>query len=177
MAEVIVKRYGSAFYSACDGDSIRECLSQLKDVCEVLQDYIEVLRNPIIEYERKRDTILKALDGYDVRVVNLILLLTKNNHISELKDIYDYVNRMYMEEHNIKVVKVISARPLNADVVDRIYKKLGSKAGYTLKLEHEIDPHILGGFQLKFDDRILDLSVVNRLREVKKSLQNVDVSG
>lgn len=176
MAEIIAKRYGTAFYNACEGPDIKLCLAQLGDVCSMLSSYIDALKNPIIEYEKKQATIVKALAGYDARVINLVLLLIKNNHIDELKDVYEYVNHVYMEAHNVKVVKVISARPLSADVLEKIHKKLNVKEGYTLKIESVVDPRILGGFQLKFDNRILDLSVINRLREVKKSLQNVDVS-
>lgn len=176
MAEIIAKRYGTAFYNACEGTDIKLCLAQLGDVCSVLSNYIEALKNPVIGYEKKQTAIVKALSGYDARVVNLVLLLIKNNHIDELKDVYEYVNRMYMDMHNVKVVKVVSARPLNAEVLEKIHKKLNVKKDYIVKIENEVDPRILGGFQLKLDNRILDLSVVNRLREVKKSLQNVDVS-
>ncbi|SHE98684.1 F-type H+-transporting ATPase subunit delta [Caldanaerobius fijiensis DSM 17918] len=176
MAEIIAKRYGTAFYNACEDTDIKLCLAQLGEVCSMLSNYIEALKNPVIGYEKKQTAIVKALSGYDARVVNLVLLLIKNNHIDELKDVYEYANRMYMDMHNVKVVKVVSARPLNAEVLEKIHKKLNVKKDYIVKIENEVDPRILGGFQLKLDNRILDLSVVNRLREVKKSLQNVDVS-
>lgn len=176
MAEVVAKRYGTAFYDACEGPDAEACIAQLGDACRLLSSFVEALKNPVIEYERKETAVRKALKDFDKRVVNLVLLLIKNGHVDDIQGIYEYVNRLYMEAHRIKVVKVVSARPLKSGVIEAIERKLSEGMDYSLKLESEVDPAILGGLQLKFDDRILDLSVKNRLNLVRRSLQNVDVS-
>jgi F-type H+-transporting ATPase subunit delta len=68
----------------------------------------------------------------------------------------------------IALVKV--AAPLTQDQQTRLTTALTSKVGQPVRINIEIDPHVIGGVSVKFADEIVDGSISNRLAGAARAL-------
>ena len=68
----------------------------------------------------------------------------------------------------IALVKV--AAPLTQDQQTRLVTALTSKVGQPVRINIEIDPHVIGGVSVKFADEIVDGSISNRLAGAARAL-------
>ena len=68
----------------------------------------------------------------------------------------------------IALVKV--AAPLTQDQQTRLATVLTSKVGQPVRINIEIDPHVIGGVSVKFADEIVDGSISNRLAGAARAL-------
>jgi len=57
---------------------------------------------------------------------------------------------------------------MNEENKARIIEKLKPVIKGTIELEVEVDPRLIGGFQLFFDDYLYDASLLKQLKELKK---------
>ena len=68
----------------------------------------------------------------------------------------------------IALVKV--AAPITQDQQTRLVTALTSKVGQPVRINIEIDPHVIGGVSVKFADEIVDGSISNRLAGAARAL-------
>jgi F-type H+-transporting ATPase subunit delta len=68
----------------------------------------------------------------------------------------------------IALVKV--AAPIDQDQQTRLVTALTSKVGQPVRINIEIDPHVIGGVSVKFADEIVDGSISNRLAGAARAL-------
>jgi F-type H+-transporting ATPase subunit delta len=68
----------------------------------------------------------------------------------------------------IALVKV--AAPINQDQQTRLATALTGKVGQPVRINIEIDPHVIGGVSVKFADEIVDGSISNRLAGAARAL-------
>lgn len=174
MAQVIVRKYSEAFFTACESGNADKCMKELGMLAQLDDHVIDMLQNPIIDTGVKLSLVKGVLDGYEPEVVNLILLLVQNRHIESLKEINEYVNDLYMYRHNIRMITIVSARKLPDDTIDRIKAHLIKEGD--AKVKNEVDPDIIGGIQIKSDDKMLDLSIKSKLTYVKRSLHKQPIN-
>lgn len=67
-------------------------------------------------------------------------------------------------------LKIVSTLPLTNEEKDRALKKANKFLGNIVKIEYQIDPSILGGLIFKTKDKILDLSIAEKLNQVRNLL-------
>ena len=132
-----------------------------------------VLRNPIINHDKKRN-ILHAI--FDNRMNKLTLaafdLITKKNRENILIDIatefqiqYNIL-KGYQEADLTTTIKLDeSLRKKFNDLVENISKKKSM-------LNEIVDEEIVGGFVLNVGDRRLDNSIKSQLNQLKRELTN-----
>lgn len=107
----------------------------------------------------------------------LIALLRKNNRLDYLKPIFHRYTDMYYASAGIIHVRLVTAVPapgLDEKICDLINKHKKCR----IVIETRVDPSLVGGFVLEFDDRLLDASVrrqieILRTRFVEKNTRLV----
>jgi F-type H+-transporting ATPase subunit delta len=74
----------------------------------------------------------------------------------------------------IHVVKLATATELTAELKAAIESKITKAQGFpTIELETSVDEKLIGGFVLEFDNKLVDASILNDLKEIKQQfLQN-----
>jgi len=129
-----------------------------------------MLKSPIISAERK-NSALNALFGssMDSLTMAYLTLLVNKGREGYLPEIAAEFVSQYKVLQKITTVKVISAAPLSDSVLNDLKSKL-LKSGITnpnLDIQTSIEPDLLGGFVLEFDNKRYDASVANKLAELK----------
>ncbi|MEI6836046.1 MAG: ATP synthase F1 subunit delta [Candidatus Falkowbacteria bacterium] len=103
---------------------------------------------------------------------NFVALLGRNRDLSLEPAICQAFSNIWNKENGEVVAKLTSARELGKEsrttVVDYLTKKSGAK---NVILEETIDPKILGGFILKYNNKIIDGSLRSSLSELKGEMK------
>jgi F-type H+-transporting ATPase subunit delta len=101
------------------------------------------------------------------------ILLTKGRE-AYLPDIAVTFLAQYKKMKHISTVKLITANPLEEGALDAIKAKLVESTTTEDKVEIsvEVDPDLIGGFVIEFEDNIYDASVSTKLDELKKGFRD-----
>lgn len=83
---------------------------------------------------------------------------------------------MLNDAHNgVIEAKVTSAKPLESKVLKRLESSIGGSSfvgqGKTLKLKNEVNPDIKGGLVVEVGDRIVDVSIANKVAKLNQTLR------
>lgn len=131
-----------------------------------------VMSNPFVSETEKRSLITTAAGGENAILDDFVKLMAKNNRIDIIRVVVlEYIS-LYRRENNIYHVEITSAATLkDADrvrltaMVERTLEK-----GATAECSFDVDPSLIGGFVVNIDNRRLDASVSNELKELRLSL-------
>ena len=93
--------------------------------------------------------------------------LKKENKLNLLPEILRGLTKKADEMGNNATV--FSSSQLSKSQEDEVTKIVGENFGST-KVEFEVDPDLIGGLKVKIGDKVLDLSVQNKLDYLTKSI-------
>lgn len=134
------------------------------------RDLYLMLKSPIIHTDKKiavLDALFKGkLDSLTLSYLHLLVNKGRESYIPEIAEEF---SGQYKILKKITDVRVVTATPLSDAVLADLKKKLLA-SGITsenLNVEVKVDPEIIGGFVLEFDNKRYDASVAHKLDELK----------
>ena len=148
-------------------DQVNNDMSGIESVFRQNHDLLLVMKNPIIQNEKKA-AILRALFESKVSpfTMSLLTLLTRKNRENIVFEISTEFQSQYREKLGIKIVEVTTTQPINDEQRANFKTMISSKAKKVVLIE-KIDESILGGFILKMDDLQVDETVRTKLHTIK----------
>lgn len=98
-------------------------------------------------------------------------ILARNRQLGKIKEIIACFEIIWQRENGELLVNLQSARPLVGGAKDIVvdYLKDKTKAA-SIILEEEIDQSLIGGFILRYDNRIIDTSIKSQLNALRTKL-------
>jgi ATP synthase F1 delta subunit len=105
-------------------------------------------------------------------ILRFLTLLAMHNRFSLLPVIADMYQRLYDEEQGIVDIFVISAAPLKEDEETQITDLLKQRWPQP-RVMFSVNSQLLGGFQVLVGSCLYDLSLANRLQQLKTKLSGV----
>jgi len=167
-------RYSRAlFQSALEKkilDNVYHDMIFISEICKIAETK-EFLNSPIIVPSKKEAIFHKMLgDNVEKITLSTIDLIVKNGRESFIPAIA----RVFI--HETKKFKGITESVLTTAVKvdDKVKKQITDLISDVFKTKVElkeiIDPEIVGGFILQVDDNLIDASIRNKLRKIKKEL-------
>ncbi|MFR9166582.1 MAG: F0F1 ATP synthase subunit delta [Dysgonomonas sp.] len=173
---MISMRYARALFEYALEKKEEDILfAEMKNVSEAYTEnkgLRAALDNPVLAFEDKLK-LMKAAAGTKnlseaySRFAELLLHQRRENHLQAISLVY---LDLYRKHKNINVGKLVTASPVNDEVVGKMKSFLQSKQSGTLEFESVIDPGIDGGFILYIDTYRLDASISTQLRKIKEQL-------
>ena len=82
----------------------------------------------------------------------------------------EYVNRANRLLGRIEA-ELVSAKVLTEEEIESVRVLLSKKLGKEVKLNHRVDPDVIGGFYVLVDGHIFDCTVRTDLNNMKESLK------
>jgi F-type H+-transporting ATPase subunit delta len=169
----IATRYAKSLIDlAAEQGKLQQVSADLGKLSEAAKnrDLYLMLKSPIISADKKND-VLKALFGgnMDSLTMAYISLLVNKGREAYLPEIAAEFAAQYKALQKITTVKVTFAAPIGDAVIADLKARL-VKSGIThpnLEVETSVDPDLIGGFVLEFDDKRYDASVANKLAGLK----------
>jgi len=72
---------------------------------------------------------------------------------------------------------VLSVIELNENIKEEIKRILENKTGLNIGIKNRIDKSILGGIVIKIGDRVIDLSIKNKIEDLRTKLRSIKLEG
>lgn len=178
--ESIIKIYSNSLFQVSQEENIERLLfsqmSILKSIFNDNMQLIKILKVPTINKFEKREIIDKIFQNkFDIHIVNFIKILIDSNRISLLLKIIDYYKKLYYKKNNIVKVTVILAIELTDIEKEDIVLKCERLLGKQVIVDYIVDKTIIGGIIIKTIDCLYDMSIKNKLDNIKNSILNVSL--
>ncbi len=177
----VARKYGQAIFElAAEKDMLEEVAEDLKSLRETInevRDFKNLLYHPRIEDQKKKDVFLQlTADEISDLTQDFCQLLIDKRRIRFLYHIVRDFEKRLNEAEKILEVEVISAIDLPEDLQERIKTRLEEVTEYRVELENSVDEDLIGGFQIKVGDKIIDGSIKGELDKLQKKLEQIPVS-
>jgi len=173
---LIAQRYADALVQiAKDGkltfEKISKDLNLISEILEQSKDLKEVLVNPVISIDDKKEILDKVFSNeVDVLIINFLKILTDKNKFDIFDDILEAYNKSIDNINNIKRVSVTSAVTMPEDAKSRLKQKLEEKLKANVIIDLNINKDIIAGLVIKIDDNVIDMSLRHKLEDLSKSI-------
>ena len=134
------------------------------------RDLYLMLKSPIVNADKKIAALNQLFKGdLDSLTMAYLELLVNKGREQYVPEIAAEFIHQYNVLKKITTVRVTSATPLDESVLADLRKKLLNSGVTTENLDIEVlvDPKLIGGFVLEFDNKRYDASVANKLAELK----------
>jgi len=159
-------------------DRVENELGQLKDEIVFNLDLKKYLSDTAIHSSEKIKSMLNILGEDSTRSIKtisaMIILFDALDHTEQIyKDYIELANR-YKKQVS---VEVISAIELDEKMLTEIKKDVDSKTGLDVRVKNTVDKSIIGGLLIKIGERIIDLSVKNKIEDLKSKLKALEIRG
>lgn len=121
--------------------------------------------------------LLEALQGTapsdsDKVLDNFVKILAENNDLKLFEQISKELHQLDLAQKGIKLAQVTSAKPLSSSNEKEIVETLNTLLKSKVELNKSLDENLVGGVVVRVDDLLIDASVKNSLKQLKKDLSN-----
>ncbi len=117
-----------------------------------------------ISHIQDKDKIGKILK----RFVDIVI---ENGDLSKTDLILENFTKIYNLKLGILEANVTSRFNLNDETIANVKKYIMQKSGFeNIKINTNIDKNILGGVIIKYNDKVLNISLKNKLRQLKQQM-------
>ncbi|MCB0527944.1 MAG: ATP synthase F1 subunit delta [Saprospiraceae bacterium] len=150
-------------------EQVHADISTLKEAAGNRDLYL-MLKSPIIHADKKIAVLDAIFKGkIDALTMSYLQLLVNKGRESYVPEIAHEFGTQYKLLKKITTVRVITAVPLSEGVMEDLKKRLLASdiTSDHLEVVTKVDPELIGGFVLEFDDKRYDASVSHKLDELK----------
>lgn len=106
-------------------------------------------------------------------ITNFVSRLNKDRVLYKAEEIINEFEKLIQADSGEMLVEVKSARPLSNEAKLSLRSYLEKKSGAKkIEMKEELDASLLGGFVVRYDDRVIDGSLKNNLAQFHKQLSN-----
>jgi F-type H+-transporting ATPase subunit delta len=174
LANVYAKSLYELASNAGGQDKITEVLGELEQLCELRRSdksFREFLASPVIDREARSSSLRKIFsDRITDLTLRFMLVLNANGRLGHLEAIADAYDHLVQAAFGRIEVDVFTAAPIDRTQVEALKAKLQQALGREPVLHTYTDTTMLGGLKLRIGDQLIDGSVANKLRRMKRDL-------
>jgi F-type H+-transporting ATPase subunit delta len=177
LAKKISRRYSQALFGlALEKKALEPIHADVVFLTETIRSS-EELRNFIYDPQHPAalcQSVLKELfqDKLQETTFAFLLFIIEKGRFNIIEDILKAFTRLYHDEYKIRTIEIISATELLPQQIDAICKKLKLRWNHEYFAETSVNADLIGGFQIKSGDQVLDFSMKNQLDNFRRQIIN-----
>lgn len=104
-------------------------------------------------------------------IEDFVKLLIDHNQVSQIDKIISKFEELWNKENKIIKAEIFSAKKLDDDVINLLKQYIKKQTqSEEIKLETKVRKSLIGGFVIRYQDKIVDASLKNRIRQLKSKL-------
>ena len=154
-------------------DEVKSDIDLIIKSFEESRDMLNIYSSPIIPINNKIEITKKIFDGkLNKHTLNLLYNLIYRKRDNLIMTILEKFKELYNIHMNIEESVISTTFNLDAESLDVVKGFAKKVTGKKITLENTIDKNILGGFNLKIGDKMIDCTVSNKISELRKKLIN-----
>ncbi len=171
----IANRYAkSIFQLALEQNKLEEVKADMELLRSSWEEpsFAQLCQNPLIKANKKKQVFHSLFKGkvQDISL-NLLDLLADKSREAIIPYLHTTFTEFYNEHKHIEHVRVISAVPLDATLMEKLKVASGKYFNIegAINLTSIVDPSIIGGVILDYKDQRVNMSVKQKFEKLKKS--------
>lgn len=152
-------------------DAVQKDLNILANLIKAEKDFLTFIQSPNFEFEQKQCLIQKTCAGFDNLTLNFLQTVLAHNRMSLLSDIIEKYEKLYQDSHNFFNIQITVSKALGSSELETVKSALAAAVNNNdITLEVKIDSSILGGAVLRYNDKVIDNSIRNRLHHAVETI-------
>lgn len=172
------KRYAKALLEFAverkELDTVKADVDALQKAMKESNELAAMMNSAVIQ-EVKKVAVIKAVfaDKISATTLNFMILIAKNSRSSYIPHILNAFNSQYKAYKNIIPVSILTASKMDEELKNELVGFLKhERPDVTIEINEEINKDLIGGFIFRTDTHQIDASVANRLKTLKRELNN-----
>ncbi len=154
-------------------ETVYQDMQFLQAICKSNRDFVNLLRSPVIK-GAKKEAIIVAItkDRISPLTAAFTKLLTDKGREEDLPEIIGAFITQYNTINHIEKIKLTTAISVSNAVRDEIVNKVKASTGFDkVEVESIVNPDLIGGFVLEYNNNLVDASVLRDLKDIRKQFQ------
>jgi len=153
-------------------------LKALKDEIVSNLDLKKYLTEPsIIQSDKIKVSLSMLKDGASPAIKAAMAMIVILDLVEDMEGIYSAFNELVNDFKKQAYVEVISAVELDKGVLKNIKKDVDRAFSLDARLVNTVDRSIIGGLIIKIGEKVIDLSVRNKMEDIKVKLKLIELGG
>ena len=165
---LVVNRYVSALINSVDDNGSLKTV--LEATSATLQEWaghdqlMAFFKNPLISREEK-SRVINSLTGHTlpVEAKNFLLLLANKRRLALVPQIATCAHHALLQLTNIEIISIATAAPLSDSAKTQLLAYVQTHHDGTIEPQFSVDESLLGGFRVRFGNKIIDASIAHHL--------------
>lgn len=168
----VASRYAKSLIElAIEKNALEEIYQDMQlfdKTCQTNRDFRMMLKNPIINHDKKKSILYKIFQGkVNESTIAIFDIITRKNREEILPSLAEEFIHQYHKHKNIDEVLVTSSVPLTPELREKLIQNIKERTGHKVDLTEKVDPDLIGGFVLQIGDRMMDNSVKSKLKALQ----------
>jgi F-type H+-transporting ATPase subunit delta len=171
----VERSYGRALFEAArEANQLPQVLEEAAALEAALATELQgLLLSPRVPMAQRLDVVDEIFSGASRLFLSWLRLVIRRGRAGALPGMVEVLRDEERRVSGKAVGELTSAVDLPESLREEIRAELGRLTGTDLQLEARRDPELLGGFVARVGDRMLDLSLRNRLNQLRRQLKAV----
>ncbi len=171
----VARRYASALYSAAKKSNAVEAVeSDLISLVQTIRDsdhFRGFIINPEIVTEQKVALIERVFgERFSDLTYSFIRLILRKRREDSLGLVQQLFTELRRQNEGVAHIFVTSAQPLSQTHKSAVVEKLAQRTNRRIEAEFDVDPQLIGGVRVAYDDFIIDGTVRGNLARLRKKI-------
>jgi F-type H+-transporting ATPase subunit delta len=177
--EILHERYSRAIFDVAREsdklDDVFDKMNLLNELAKKNKNLLKILNNPEIDKKDKIKTleIISRKADLPEELLSFLKILVKNNRIGLLHGIFLKYRDLYDKNKGRVKVFVETAVSLGKKEIARLEEILSRSLKKAATVVEILSPSVIGGIDIKIKGAVYKLSLADRLRFMKKRLQEL----
>ena len=157
-------------------DIVNTDVSLLNAICSQSREFVLMLKSPVINADKKFKIIDKVSGDKISKITQtFIKLLCSKNREANLPEILTSFIEQFNIIKGIHKAVLTTATPVSEEIKKSFINKIEATSSIkNVQLEAKVNEHLIGGFVLEMDGKLIDASILRDLNDVKKQFANND---
>jgi F-type H+-transporting ATPase subunit delta len=169
------KTYAGALFELADErgamDVVKEDLDFWTKLCSVEKDFEKLIFSPYFSSEYKQQFVGKILSGkVGDLTMNFLMAVIKHNRTTYLPQIIAKYHNLWETRQGYCSVEVTVAKAMTPDEVGKLSADIASAIDRKINLELFVNPSIIGGVIIRYDDKVINNTVQGRLQRAVETI-------
>lgn len=148
-----------------------ESLLNLNDFINQNSKLYDYFTSPIPSPKKQEATFINLFKPYlTAEPLNFILILLRKNRFKELNEIMHLFKKMVFEKLGLLQGLITTPLPLNANEKESLVNEWSKILNKKIILDEAIDPTLIGGGVLSFENKRIDFSLKGKLQKLQNNL-------
>jgi len=158
-----------------NAETVKSDLGAVQDIFAGESDFWRLMCSPYFTTQQKAALLQKVFsERLSELTMNFLMVTLRHNRIKFLRDINDCFVKLWDRRHGSLPVKVTVSRKMDDSLEQKLSDELASVLNWKVNMEVTVNPSIIGGIIIRYDDKVVDNTVRTRLCSLITAITSVE---